>query len=144
FPSLTSQRRHKRRTATKTSGCKCLILMVEQRGIEPLTSALRTRRSAKLSYCPTRSAILGVVVESVKDRSWRARRQITLPDVFCFYRLEVAKKKAIAERARGHRLISQRSSHHLARGRVCRRRGRRAWCRLRALMCSSRRQRPQN
>src|SRR5882672_4835118 len=28
--------------------------MVEQRGIEPLTSALRTRRSAKLSYCPTR------------------------------------------------------------------------------------------
>jgi hypothetical protein len=26
---------------------------VEQRGIEPLTSALRTRRSAKLSYCPT-------------------------------------------------------------------------------------------
>ena len=30
-----------------------LILLVEQRGIEPLTSALRTRRSAKLSYCPT-------------------------------------------------------------------------------------------
>ena len=27
--------------------------LVEQRGIEPLTSALRTRRSAKLSYCPT-------------------------------------------------------------------------------------------
>src|SRR5215212_8256352 len=26
--------------------------LVEQRGIEPLTSALRTRRSAKLSYCP--------------------------------------------------------------------------------------------
>ena len=26
---------------------------MEQRGIEPLTSALRTRRSAKLSYCPT-------------------------------------------------------------------------------------------
>src|ERR1700749_87612 len=33
---------------------KSLILLVEQRGIEPLTSALRTRRSAKLSYCPTR------------------------------------------------------------------------------------------
>ncbi len=31
--------------------------MVEQRGIEPLTSALRTRRSAKLSYCPTRARI---------------------------------------------------------------------------------------
>src|SRR5437016_3804699 len=31
--------------------------MVEQRGIEPLTSALRTRRSAKLSYCPTRTRI---------------------------------------------------------------------------------------
>src|SRR6185369_12517620 len=29
--------------------------LVEQRGIEPLTSALRTRRSAKLSYCPTGS-----------------------------------------------------------------------------------------
>src|ERR1041385_9370603 len=37
--------------------------MVEQRGVEPLTSALRTRRSAKLSYCPTRSAILGSAVE---------------------------------------------------------------------------------
>jgi hypothetical protein len=38
------------------SGCKYLkvvVLLVEQRGIEPLTSALRTRRSAKLSYCPT-------------------------------------------------------------------------------------------
>src|SRR6267378_2410026 len=32
--------------------------LVEQRGIEPLTSALRTRRSAKLSYCPTRNKIL--------------------------------------------------------------------------------------
>ena len=32
--------------------------MVEQRGIEPLTSALRTRRSAKLSYCPTGNKIL--------------------------------------------------------------------------------------
>ena len=31
--------------------------MVEQRGIEPLTSALRTRRSAKLSYCPTNRRI---------------------------------------------------------------------------------------
>src|SRR5438105_5306412 len=30
-------------------------LKVEQRGIEPLTSALRTRRSAKLSYCPMRT-----------------------------------------------------------------------------------------
>ena len=38
-------------------------LLVEQRGIEPLTSALRTRRSAKLSYCPTRSAILGIAPE---------------------------------------------------------------------------------
>ena len=37
--------------------------MVEQRGVEPLTSALRTRRSAKLSYCPTRSHILGIAVE---------------------------------------------------------------------------------
>ena len=31
---------------------------MEQRGLEPLTSALRTRRSAKLSYCPTRNKIL--------------------------------------------------------------------------------------
>src|SRR5205085_7034330 len=28
---------------------------MEQRGVEPLTSALRTRRSAKLSYCPMRT-----------------------------------------------------------------------------------------
>src|SRR5215216_2818352 len=42
---------------------KSLILLVEQRGIEPLTSALRTRRSAKLSYCPTRSVILGSALE---------------------------------------------------------------------------------
>src|SRR6266581_5760313 len=33
-------------------------LLVEQRGIEPLASALRTRRSAKLSYCPTPYAII--------------------------------------------------------------------------------------
>ena len=36
---------------------KSLILLVEQRGLEPLASALRTRRSAKLSYCPTRTRI---------------------------------------------------------------------------------------
>ena len=42
-------------------------LLVEQRGVEPLTSALRTRRSAKLSYCPTRSVILGSVSDRVKD-----------------------------------------------------------------------------
>src|SRR5689334_7368577 len=42
---------------------KSLILLVEQRGVEPLTSALRTRRSAKLSYCPTRSVILGSVFD---------------------------------------------------------------------------------
>ena len=41
--------------------------MVEQRGIEPLTSALRTRRSAKLSYCPTRvDEILGSGEKGVK------------------------------------------------------------------------------
>jgi hypothetical protein len=39
---------------------------VEQRGIEPLTSALRTRRSAKLSYCPTRISILPFQVSSFK------------------------------------------------------------------------------
>ena len=44
-----------------------VILLVEQRGVEPLTSALRTRRSAKLSYCPTRlSMILGSVEKGVK------------------------------------------------------------------------------
>src|SRR5690349_24556864 len=42
---------------------KSLILLVEQRGVEPLTSALRTRRSAKLSYCPTRIDILGSAVD---------------------------------------------------------------------------------
>src|SRR5687767_12414410 len=45
---------------------KSLILLVEQRGIEPLTSALRTRRSAKLSYCPMPRCILGSVVDGVK------------------------------------------------------------------------------
>ena len=41
-----------RREARKTNSL-FYRLLVEQRGIEPLTSALRTRRSAKLSYCPT-------------------------------------------------------------------------------------------
>src|SRR6185369_683179 len=45
---------------------KSLILLVEQRGIEPLTSALRTRRSAKLSYCPTRISILPFQVSGFK------------------------------------------------------------------------------
>jgi hypothetical protein len=41
--------------------------LVEQRGVEPLTSALRTRRSAKLSYCPTRvKGSLGSTAEGVK------------------------------------------------------------------------------
>jgi hypothetical protein len=39
-------------SASLPDGCKPLILLVEQWGIEPQTSALRTRRSAKLSYCP--------------------------------------------------------------------------------------------
>jgi hypothetical protein len=43
-----------------------LKLLVEQRGIEPLTSALRTRRSAKLSYCPTRETILTFQVSGFK------------------------------------------------------------------------------
>ena len=30
-----------------------IYFMVEQMGFEPTTSVLRTRRSAKLSYCPT-------------------------------------------------------------------------------------------
>ena len=49
-----------RKQSTKLYDCKLLmqwVLLVEQRGIEPLTSALRTRRSAKLSYCPTRARI---------------------------------------------------------------------------------------
>ena len=44
-------------TKTKTAGAVPPFssnLLVEQRGLEPLASALRTRRSAKLSYCPTR------------------------------------------------------------------------------------------
>jgi hypothetical protein len=50
--------------------------MVEQRGIEPLTSALRTRRSAKLSYCPTRISILGASLEGVNsDAAYDARRE---------------------------------------------------------------------
>src|SRR5215213_9757739 len=49
------QRKRKRREQSRR---KSLNLLVEQRGIEPLTSALRTRRSAKLSYCPTREAMI--------------------------------------------------------------------------------------
>ena len=48
-----------RKQGIKLCDCKLLkhgVLLVEQRGVEPLTSALRTRRSAKLSYCPTREA----------------------------------------------------------------------------------------
>ena len=41
--------------------------MVEQRGIEPLTSALRTRRSAKLSYCPTTNKRIQFRVSSFKE-----------------------------------------------------------------------------
>ena len=50
FLATVWQRKQKRRGAPRRN---LLILVVEQRGIEPLTSALRTRRSAKLSYCPT-------------------------------------------------------------------------------------------
>jgi hypothetical protein len=35
-------------------GPKLLIPLMEQRTVNVLASALRTRRSAKLSYCPTR------------------------------------------------------------------------------------------
>ena len=48
------QRCVQKKTATLSSSRQSLNLLVEQRGLEPLTSALRTRRSAKLSYCPTR------------------------------------------------------------------------------------------
>ncbi len=48
---------HMEQTATDGGGCESLKKMVEQRGLEPLASALRTRRSAKLSYCPTRMRI---------------------------------------------------------------------------------------
>src|SRR5712692_9350646 len=48
--------------------------MVEQRGIEPLTSALRTRRSAKLSYCPTLKKRIQFRVSSFKKRIHRLHR----------------------------------------------------------------------
>lgn len=35
---------------------KSIVNRVEQRRVELLTSALRTRRSAKLSYCPTKKS----------------------------------------------------------------------------------------
>jgi hypothetical protein len=56
--------------------------MVEQRGIEPLTSALRTRRSAKLSYCPTRISILGRPQRRVNQSS-RCLGLCTLYFVLC-------------------------------------------------------------
>ena len=45
--------------------------MVEQRGVEPLTSALRTLRSAKLSYCPTLK---------LNDKNLPAKCQVLLHD----------------------------------------------------------------
>src|ERR1043166_449587 len=50
-------------------------LLVEQRGVEPLTSALRTRRSAKLSYCPTWVAILGSAVDECQACADRRDQQ---------------------------------------------------------------------
>ena len=42
---------------------------MEQRGLEPLTSALRTRRSAQLSYCPTDNPqITQIMLISQKER----------------------------------------------------------------------------
>jgi hypothetical protein len=71
FPRAMSTSRKKREN--KKAGCtpclKSLIFLVEQRGVEPLTSALRTRRSAKLSYCPTSAPpILGSQNIGVKQR----------------------------------------------------------------------------
>src|SRR5215831_19812975 len=63
WPPHCSAENNKRRGAPRR---KCLILLVEQRGIEPLASALRTRRSAKLSYCPTRKTILPCRVSGFK------------------------------------------------------------------------------
>jgi hypothetical protein len=46
--------------------------LVEQSGIEPPTSAMRTRRSPKLSYCPMRYYILPDFRNKICPRSPRA------------------------------------------------------------------------
>src|SRR5581483_3736336 len=81
------QRKQKRRGAPRR---KCLILMVEQRGIEPLTSALRTRRSAKLSYCPTGKTILPFRVSSFKFRLTHRRRNLRRSSFQTFLPTEMA------------------------------------------------------
>src|SRR5687768_9578702 len=93
---------------------KYLILLVEQRGIEPLTSALRTRRSAKLSYCPTRSAILGTQLISVKRRPATQRRD-RLPGAAC---PQSSRRPAPCQVCRHH--ARQPSHTRRARARSCR------------------------
>src|SRR5687768_8530355 len=88
--------------------------MVEQRGVEPLTSALRTRRSAKLSYCPTRSAILGTRLSSVKRRPATRRRGRSLRAAS----LQSSRRPGPCRVCRHH--ARQPSHTRRARGRSCR------------------------
>jgi hypothetical protein len=66
--------------------------MVEQRGVEPLTSALRTRRSAKLSYCPTRKL-------DIKGAIWGVSRGSRQQEKVVSGRWSVVRRRA---RRRGH------------------------------------------
>ena len=112
--------------------------MVEQRGIEPLTSALRTRRSAKLSYCPTRVVILGSVLCGVKRLEPRealsqpgvtARRQ---DQIQIFKNPDFKAPINTPSRVRARPRVLRRSCRRPALVRVCRRRGRQAFRTLRA------------
>src|SRR5438094_7210719 len=69
---------------------KSLVRLVEQRGIEPLTSALRTRRSAKLSYCPTKS-------EEYSFRFRLSRRESENPQITQNRRQKAAVRLRIAD-----------------------------------------------
>src|SRR6267142_6522416 len=86
---------------------KSLILMVEQRGLEPLASALRTRRSAKLSYCPTnrKNTVSSLRFQEEKQRIRRLRR---------LHRTEGRQAESEGQRAKGQAQDRTESSHSIA------------------------------
>jgi hypothetical protein len=98
-------------------------LLVEQRGIEPLTSALRTRRSAKLSYCPTRKKILTFQVSGFKLQGIRAFTRALLKSSISFLILSIAlghalgaaHREALCKRDRELTICVTESSRNLRR-----------------------------
>src|SRR6266571_6586916 len=82
---------------------KSLILLVEQRGIEPLTSALRTRRSAKLSYCPhskTRKLQVPPLINQNSKLAAVTRIQFRVFSFKCRVRVRPRHESIVFQRAR--------------------------------------------